>query len=104
MSPIAQIGGMKIPSLLLMLFLLLAPAAEAAWTPADIAAYSDRRKQCNHWGGEEGYDKARAAKINRAVVKLNCAALDVDEKLLLRRYRSSPALLQTIRAATDALL
>lgn len=95
---------MKTASPFLLLFLLIAPAALAAWVPQDIAAYADRRKQCNHWGGEEGYDKARTAEINRAVAKLNCIALDADEKLLLRRYRSSPVLLKQIRTAKDALL
>lgn len=95
---------MKTASPLLALFLLLSPAAMAAWVPQDIVAYAGRRKQCNHWGGEEGYDKARAAEINRAVAKLNCNALDDDEKLLLRRYRSSPGLLKQIKTAKDALL
>ena len=95
---------MKIASPLLALLLLLATDALAAWMPHDIAAYAGRRKQCNHWGGEEGYDKARAAEINRAVSRLDCDALEVDEKRLLRRYRSSPALLKAIRAAKDALL
>jgi hypothetical protein len=84
--------------------LLLAPAARAAWSPPDIAAYVERREACNHWGGEEPYDKARLAEINRAVAKLNCGALDTDEKALLRRYRSTPALGKRIRAAKDALL
>lgn len=95
---------MKIAPPLLVLSLLFAPAAMAAWMPHDIATYADRRKQCNHWGGEEGYDKARAAEINRAAAKLGCDTLDTDEKRLLRRYRSSPGLLQQIRAARDALL
>src|SRR5262245_51768937 len=82
---------------------LYVPAAAAAWTPPDIAAYAERRKGCNHFGGEEGYDKARRDQINRAVAQLNCNALDADEKALLRRYRSTPALLQQIRAAKDAL-
>jgi hypothetical protein len=94
---------MKIALPLLALSLLLAPAAMAAWMPHDVAAYADRRKQCNHWGGEEGYDKARTAEINRAAAKLGCDALDADEKLLLRRYRSSPGLQQQIRSARDAL-
>ena len=84
--------------------LLLAPAARAAWIPSDIAAYVERRKACNHWGGEEPYDKARLAQINRAVAKLNCDALDADEKALLRRYRSTRILLDHIRAARGLLL
>jgi hypothetical protein len=82
---------------------LCLPAA-AAWTPPDIAAYAARRAQCDHWGGEEPYDKARAAEINRAVARLRCRALDADEKRLLARYRSTPAFLKQIRAARQVLL
>ena len=84
--------------------LLLAAAAQAAWVPSDIAAYIERRKACNHWGGEEPYGKARATEINRAMMKLNCGGLDADERMLLRRYRSTSAFLTRIRAAKDALL
>ena len=85
----------------LLLLLSLAPALAA---PHDIAAYIGRRKACNHWAGEEPYDKARAAEINKAVTKLKCGALDADEKVLLRRYRHAPSRLKQIRAAKDALL
>jgi hypothetical protein len=84
--------------------LLMMGVAEAAWAPPDIAAYVERRKGCNHFGGEEAYDKARRDQINQAVSKLNCPALDADEKALLRRYRSTPAFLKQISAAKDALL
>jgi hypothetical protein len=84
--------------------LLMTGAVQAAWTPPDIAAYVQRRMQCNHWGGEEAYDKARRGEINRAVAKLNCGALDADERALARRYRHAPAQLGQIRAARDALL
>lgn len=84
--------------------LLLFTVAPALAAPRDIAVYVDRRKACNHWAGEEPYDKARAAEINKAVAKLKCDALDGEEKVLLRRYRHSPARLKTIRAAKDALL
>lgn len=85
----------------LLLALLLLPVPAAAWTPPDIAHYAQRRAACNHWGGEEPYDKARAAEIARAVAKLDCNALDADEKRLLRRYRSTPALRKVIRAARE---
>jgi hypothetical protein len=88
----------------LLLLLILVPGAQAAPGPRDIAAYVERRKACNHWAGEEGYDKARMAEINRAVAQQNCLALDADEKKLLRRYRHAPARLKQIRAAKDALL
>jgi hypothetical protein len=84
--------------------LLMTGTVQAAWTPPDIAAYVRRRMQCNHWAGEEPYDKARLGEINRAVAKLNCRALDADETALRRRYRHAPAQLGQIRAARDALL
>ena len=87
-----------------LLALMLASTAAAAWTPSDIATYAERRKGCNHFGGEEPYDKARREEINRAVEKLNCRAIDSDEKALLRRYRHAPAQLKQISAAKDALL
>ena len=88
----------------LVFALLLVPvAAAAAWTPPDIVAYVQRRAGCNHWGGEEPYDKARAAEINKTMAKFSCNTLDADEKTLLRRYRSTPAFLQQIRAARQAL-
>ena len=86
---------------LVFALLLVPPAAAAAWTPPDIALYVQRRAQCNHWSGEEPYDKARAAEINRAVAKFACNTLDADEKRLLRRYRSTPALLKRIREARE---
>jgi hypothetical protein len=36
----------------------IATARKAA--PADVRAVVDRWEMCNHWGGEEPYDKARA--------------------------------------------
>jgi hypothetical protein len=94
---------MKRFALALVAAACLCPPA-AAWTPPDIAAYAARRARCNHWGGEEPYDKARAAEIRRAVAKLDCGTLDADEKRLLARYRSTPAYLRQIRAARNALL
>ncbi|MBV9548943.1 MAG: hypothetical protein JO256_04645 [Alphaproteobacteria bacterium] len=84
--------------------LVWAGAAQAAWMPSDISAYVTRRKGCNHWSGEEPYDKARAAQISRAVTKLNCRVLDAEEKTLLHRYRHAAPQLKQIRAARGALL
>jgi hypothetical protein len=81
-----------------LLFLLLgAGAAHTAWIPQDVANHLQRRQMCNHWAGEEPYDKARAAEIAKAVNGLRCTTLDGDEKKLRRRYRHyAPA-----RAALD---
>jgi hypothetical protein len=80
-----------------LLFLLLGAGPQAPWIPRDVANHVQRRQMCNHWAGEEPYDKARAAEIAKAVEGLRCAALDGDEKKLRRRYRHyAPA-----RAALD---
>lgn len=73
-------------------------------TSHDIASYIERRKACNHWLGEEGYDAARRAEINRHIRSLRCLVLDKQEKVLLHRYRHHPDITERIRAAHDALL
>lgn len=66
--------------------------------PAEIAAYMDRTEGCWHFAGEEPYDDARRAEINRALIELKCTTLKADGQALRRKYaRSAPAL-----AALDA--
>ncbi len=69
-----------------------------------VARYIDRREGCNHWAGEEGYDAARRAEIDRNIAALKCGRLDRDEQRLLHRYRHHPAMRDRIHAAHDALL
>ena len=59
---------------------------QLAKAPRDIAAYAERRAECEHWGGEEPYDKDRLAEINRAVRELRCSRLDADRRALARKY------------------
>ena len=86
------------------LFVAVLSPVLAVAAPRDVARYVERRAGCNHWAGEEGYDKARAAEINRNIRALKCEALDHDERRVQRRYRHSPATLRRIAAAKDALL
>jgi hypothetical protein len=65
----------------------------------DVRDFLQRRTDCNHWAGEEGYDAARRAEINAAYAKLRCAALDADEAALKRRYDNLPALLKLLEDA-----
>ena len=61
-------------------------------------AVQDRAEGCWHFAGEEPYDAARRAEINRALSELNCTTLKSDGQALRRKYaRSAPAL-----AALDA--
>lgn len=54
--------------------------------PQSVRDFIDRRANCNHWMGEEGYDAARRAQINNAYDTLRCATLAADEAALKRRY------------------
>ena len=79
--------------------LVVLDGAQAASMPRDVARYVDRREGCNHWAGEEGYDAARRAEINKVIADLRCTALDRDERVLRHRYRHNPAALRQIRKA-----
>lgn len=65
--------------------------------PPAVRAFIDRRAACNHWSGEDAYDRDRAREIARAVRALHCDRLPRDEVRLRRRYRSRPDLLDLIR-------
>ena len=86
-------------AILLVALGLVAPAL--AGTPRDVARYIDRREGCNHWAGEEGYDAARRAEIDKAIADLKCTTLDRDERTLRHRYRNNPAVLRQIKKARD---
>lgn len=67
--------------------------------PRDVAAYMDRHEACWHFAGEDAYDAARRAEINRALDELNCSNLKDDQALLRGKYAGSPAALAAIDAA-----
>jgi hypothetical protein len=72
--------------------------------PAAVRAFIKRRLECNHWGGEEPYSKARARQIARAVQRMGCDHLDRDEVQLRKRYSANaelPALLDTVKDAWE---
>jgi hypothetical protein len=91
---------MRVLLVLLIASTLAAPVLAAA-LPHAASAYIDRREDCNHWAGEEGYDAARRAEINKAIADLKCTALGRDEKALRHRYRHNPAVLLAIKKARD---
>ena len=66
----------------------------ARHAPRDVRQFIDRRMECQHWTGEEPYDKARRREIDRAIARLRCDRIDHDEKRLLKRHARS---LQTLR-------
>jgi hypothetical protein len=71
-------------------------------TPSqEVRDFLQRRTDCRHWAGEEGYDAARRAEINAAYAKLRCAALEADAAALKARYSADKAVQQALRRAPD---
>src|SRR5207253_2731997 len=76
------------------------PPRPAASTPAsqqDVRDFLQRRTDCQHWAGEEGYDAARRAEISAAYVKLRCATLEADEAALKTRYSGNAAIQKALQ-------
>lgn len=69
--------------------------------PHDVRVLIDRRFGCNHWAGEEPYDRDRAREIARAVRVLRCDSVEREEKRLERRYARSPAVLKALAETRD---
>jgi len=67
--------------------------------PKDVVAFIERIAECNHWSGEEPFDKARAEQIRKAVAKARCGSLDSDEQAIERKYRGNKKVLNAIGSA-----
>lgn len=70
--------------------------------PADVRKLVDRWEGCNHWGGEEPYDKERGREIDDALEVLRCDRLPRDTLSLRRRYKGN-ARVQRLIESTYAL-
>ena len=70
--------------------------------PADILAFRDRREQCEHFMGEDGYDKARAAFLNRKV-KQFCTGTDKQLASLRKRYAKRRDIVASLRQYEDEI-
>jgi hypothetical protein len=69
--------------------------------PKPVQQFNNRQIECNHWAGEEPYDKERLEEINAATKKLNCNNLKKDELKLLKKYKSRPDVAQSIKKAKE---
>ena len=72
--------------------------------PIKVAALIDRIVDCNHWSGEEPYDKERKAEIDSAIKSLKCETLERDEREITKRYSNDPRVKERIRRAKDEVL
>lgn len=97
-APAARLVGM----LLVLAAALAYPALGAdtnralAKAPREIGVFLERKAECDHWGGEEPYDKGRLAQITRAVKALRCDRVAADEAGLRRKYAKRPGLVRLL--------
>ncbi|WP_189419977.1 hypothetical protein [Cellvibrio zantedeschiae] len=57
--------------------------------PQDVAVLIERTVECNYWGGEDSSNKARAEKINQAMERLKCDALEKDHASIAKTYQNN---------------
>jgi uncharacterized secreted protein with C-terminal beta-propeller domain len=57
--------------------------------PQDVAVVIGRIVECNHWGGEEPANKARAEEINKAIARLQCNSIEQDQAKLAKTYQNN---------------
>lgn len=69
--------------------------------PRDVRVLIDRRLQCEHWAGEEPYDRARRRQINAAIRDLRCENVEREEARLAKRYSRSPTVLKALTETRD---
>ncbi len=74
---------------LLLLMPTFAMAGDEA-LPADVRRFLERRAACDHWGGEEPYDKARSAEIARGAAR-DCRGTDRELARLKKRHDADAA-------------
>ena len=96
--------------ILAVLFLATAPLGDLSGypeiakygpLPQDVRVLIDRRMQCDHWTGEEPYDRARRRQIDTAIRQLRCDTVEREEKRLERRYSNVPAVLKALTETRD---
>lgn len=63
--------------------------------PKDVAAYIERRNECEHFIGEEPYDEARRKYLTR-VIRETCTGSNRDLAALRAKYRSRPEVLEAL--------
>jgi len=68
-------------------------------SPIDVSALLKKMEECHHWGGEEPYDKARAAEIAKAYKDLKCGNINEELKKAKIQYKSDKYIQNQIEAA-----
>ena len=69
--------------------------------PKPVAVLIDRIVDCNHLGGEEGYDADRVKEITAAATKLRCNQIEQDEAALVKKYHGDKKVTKALAEAHE---
>lgn len=70
--------------------------------PADVIKFKQRRDICDHWRGEEPYDKERAKAIEEGC-ESSCPGSDKALALLKEKYKNNKAVLKALEGYEDKI-
>lgn len=68
----------------------LSGCADPTWSDDAVTRFLERAEMCEHWMGEEPYDDARRAEIDRNLTDLRCTTVRRDGEALKLSRRERP--------------
>lgn len=77
----------------------LAGCADPTWSDDAVTRFVERAQMCEHWAGEEPYDAARRAEIDRNLNDLRCTTIRRDGEALKLSRKDRPEDLRHIDEA-----
>ena len=77
----------------------LSGCASTTWSDDAVARFVERAEMCEHFAGEEPYDDARRAEIDRNLNDLRCTTITRDGEALKLSRRERPEDLRRIDEA-----
>lgn len=70
--------------------------------PTEVQSFIKRAMECNHWGGEDGYDADRRSQIEQAMKELQCSEIDRNKAALLLKYSGDSLATRAINVSDTA--
>ena len=77
----------------------LSGCAEPTWSDDAVTRFVERAQMCEHWMGEEPFDDARRAQIDRNLTELRCTSITRDGEALKLSRKDRPEDLRRIDEA-----
>jgi hypothetical protein len=88
--------------LVLMSFAAAPAFGDASGVPKEVAQFREKRDQCDHFRGEEAYDKERE-RFLAAQLKKYCTGTDAQLKKLKTKYKNDRAVVKTLSGYDDRI-